>query len=199
MRRKGFSLYLRLLVSTRASPSGCTILMYLLTAIGLSPGGSNTHLQTNNTQNDTKQTIRRSTQQLQECGPCPVLASYTLAFALQPRKKHGKTSVRVAVSMLLPKYRQCWHVIHFSRCFYTIISNKMGRYFNIHFVFKNITLPCYNRPILKQGTRIPLREYRICQLNLRPPRILRTLIFKDDFGFIFAPRISRTIVLFIYQ
>jgi hypothetical protein len=31
-----------------------------------------------------------------ECGPCPVFASYTLAFALQLRKKHGKTSVRVA-------------------------------------------------------------------------------------------------------
>jgi len=32
---------------------------------------------------------------LGECGPCPVLASYTLAFALQLRKKHGKPSVRV--------------------------------------------------------------------------------------------------------
>jgi hypothetical protein len=30
------------------------------------------------------------------CGPCPVFASYTLAFALELRKKHGKTSVRVA-------------------------------------------------------------------------------------------------------
>jgi len=45
---------------------------------------------TNNTQNST--TI------LGECGPCPALASYTLAFALQLRKKHGKTSVRVAAS-----------------------------------------------------------------------------------------------------
>jgi tRNA A37 threonylcarbamoyladenosine modification protein TsaB len=27
---------------------------------------------------------------------CPVFASHTLAFALQLRKKHGKTSVRVA-------------------------------------------------------------------------------------------------------
>jgi hypothetical protein len=27
--------------------------------------------------------------------PCPVFASYTLAFALQLRKRHGKTSVRV--------------------------------------------------------------------------------------------------------
>ena len=73
-------------------------MIYLLTAIGLSPGGSSTHLHTNNTQNDTKQTIHRTTQQLEECGPCPVLASYTLAFALQPKKKHGKTSVRVAAS-----------------------------------------------------------------------------------------------------
>jgi hypothetical protein len=30
-----------------------------------------------------------------KCGPCPVFASYTLAFALKLRKKHGKTSVRV--------------------------------------------------------------------------------------------------------
>jgi len=75
-----------------------TVLIYLLTAIGLSPGGSSTvHIYT--------QTIHRTKQNRQyieqhnnlgEFGPCPVLASYTLAFALQLRKKHGKTSVRVA-------------------------------------------------------------------------------------------------------
>ena len=66
-------------------------MIYLLTVIVLSPGGSNTvHIY--------KQTLHRTTQQLDECAPCSVLASYTLAFALQPRKKHGKTSVRVAAS-----------------------------------------------------------------------------------------------------
>jgi hypothetical protein len=35
------------------------------------------------------------TSNMEECGPCPVFASFTLAFALQLRKKHGKTSVRV--------------------------------------------------------------------------------------------------------
>jgi len=51
-----------------------------------------THLHTNNTQNDIKQKIHRTTQKfLEECGPCPVFASYTLTFALQPRKQHGKT------------------------------------------------------------------------------------------------------------
>jgi hypothetical protein len=43
---------------------------------------------TNNTQNNIKI--------LEECGPCLVSAGYTLAFALQLRKKHGKTSFRVA-------------------------------------------------------------------------------------------------------
>jgi len=42
--------------------------------------------------------IESNTTILEECGPCPFLASHTLAFALQPRKKHGKTSVRVAAS-----------------------------------------------------------------------------------------------------
>ena len=72
--------------------------IYLLTAIGLSPGGSSTvHICT--------QTVHRTTQNkqyieqhnnLEECGPCPVLASYTLAFALRMRKRHGKLSVKVA-------------------------------------------------------------------------------------------------------
>jgi len=74
--------------------------IYVLATIGLTPGGSSTvYIYT--------QTIHRTTQNKQyteqhnnlgECWPCPVLASYTLAFALQLRKKHGKTSVRVAAS-----------------------------------------------------------------------------------------------------
>jgi hypothetical protein len=71
------------------------ILIYLLTAIELSPGGS-THLHTNSTQNNTNN--NRTTQlttNVEECGPCPVFTSFTLAFALQLRKKHGKTPVRV--------------------------------------------------------------------------------------------------------
>jgi len=62
-------------------------MIYLLTAIGLSRGGS-THLHTNNTQDNTNN--KRTTQittNVEECGPCPVFASFTLAFALQLRKK----------------------------------------------------------------------------------------------------------------
>jgi len=66
-------------------------MIYFLTAIGLTPGGSSTvHIYT--------QTIHRTTQltNWEECGPYPIFVSYTLTFALQLRKKHGKTSIRVA-------------------------------------------------------------------------------------------------------
>jgi hypothetical protein len=35
---------------------------------------------------------------VEECGPCPVFARFTLTFSLQLRKKHEKTSVRVRKS-----------------------------------------------------------------------------------------------------
>ena len=77
-------------------PCNFWYLIYLSTAIGLTPGGSSTV-------NIYTQTVHRTTQittNLEECGPCPVLASFTMAFALQLRKKHGKTSVRVAEECL---------------------------------------------------------------------------------------------------
>jgi len=73
----------------------------LLTVIELTPGGSSTvHIYT--------QTIHRTTQltNWEECGPCRVFASYTLAFALQLREKRGKTSVRVAEECLLARWKQ---------------------------------------------------------------------------------------------
>ena len=46
---------------------------------------------------DTNKTQKTQFTNQEECGTYPVLnnARYTLAFALQLRKKHGKTSVRV--------------------------------------------------------------------------------------------------------
>jgi hypothetical protein len=32
---------------------------------------------------------------MEECGPCPFFASFTLGFALQLRKKHEKNSIRL--------------------------------------------------------------------------------------------------------
>jgi len=79
-----------------------------------------TFTHTYNTQNDTKQTIHRTTQKfLEKCGSCPVFAGFTLAFALQLRKKHGETSVRVAeefqLALRVPAalaVDKCFHLRH---------------------------------------------------------------------------------------
>jgi hypothetical protein len=70
------------------------ILIYLLTANELTPGGSSTvHIYTQTVYRTTQLTTYRTTQlrtNLEECGPCPVFASYTLAFALTTEGKARK-------------------------------------------------------------------------------------------------------------
>jgi len=72
----------------------------LLTAIGLTPGGNSTvHIYT--------QSIHSKTQLIWEgCGPCPVFSNYTKAFALQTRKKCGKTSFKLAEECQLARWKQ---------------------------------------------------------------------------------------------
>ena len=94
-------------IQYQCTPAAYTMIydMIHLTAIGQ----FSTHIHTNNTENDTRQTIHRTTQKYieqhkkyiekhknqEECGPCPVFAGFTLAFALQLRKKHGKPSAYI--------------------------------------------------------------------------------------------------------
>ena len=91
------------------------ILMCLLNANGLTPGVSSMlHIytqtihrtiqlttlvgwlsgirtQSGQTKTNDELTAQKLSPKWEECGPCPVFASYTLAFALQLRKKHRKT------------------------------------------------------------------------------------------------------------
>ena len=69
-------------------------MIYLSTAIGLTPGGSST-INIYTYTHTIHRTIHRTTQittNLQECGPCPVFASFALAFALQLRKTRKNLS-----------------------------------------------------------------------------------------------------------
>jgi hypothetical protein len=115
-------------------------LIYLLTAIGLPPGGSSTvHIYTqtpggsstvhiykqtpggSSTVHIYTQTIHRTTQLIwEESGQCPVFASYTLAFTLQLRKKNGKISVRVARECQLARWKQNTQ----NRTYITLIIHK---------------------------------------------------------------------------
>jgi len=100
-------------------------MIYLLTAVGLSPGDS-THLHTNNTENNTNNNrTTQITNNVEECGPCPTFASFTLAFSLQLRKKHGKTSVRVRkISVRLIKTS-----VRVQKCFRQICRGNQSTYF----------------------------------------------------------------------
>jgi len=86
-------------------------MIYLLTAIGLSPGGSitvhiytHTHTHTQYIKNTNNNRTTQITTNLEEWGPCPVFANFTLAFALQLRKKHGKTSIRLRKTSVRVQY-----------------------------------------------------------------------------------------------
>jgi hypothetical protein len=66
-----------------------------LTAIRLTPGGSSTvHIYTQTVHRE-QHAHNNKKEKFGKCKPCPVFARYTLAFALQLKKKHGKPSVRV--------------------------------------------------------------------------------------------------------
>jgi hypothetical protein len=94
-----------------------TIYDIYLTTIWLPPIGSSTvHIYT--------QTIHRTTQftKWEKCWPCPVFARYTLAFALQLRKKHGKTSVRVQQERNLSAINKQVN----EKCNYTEKKRKFG-------------------------------------------------------------------------
>jgi hypothetical protein len=70
---------------------------------------------------------------VEECGPCPVFASYTLAIALQLRKKHGKTSVRMEnPQSAWKKYQSAWKKL-FS------VHRQLLVAFIFHFVSKEVT------------------------------------------------------------
>jgi len=125
-------------------------MIYLLTAIGLSPGSS-THLHIKNTQNNTNN--NRTTQiqaNVEECGPCPIFASFTLAFALQLRKKHGKTSVRVRKTSVKVQYTYYQKYPHITKPSQTHTHYKTHSYTHtrIHTLQNNIKPPQYK---LKQN------------------------------------------------
>jgi hypothetical protein len=92
-------------------------LIYLSTAIGLTPGGS-THLHINNIwnitiNNKTTRITKKTTQitNLEECWPCPVFANYTLARLSVMRKGKGGTAPHILTTgNCMSRYR--WQQRH---------------------------------------------------------------------------------------
>jgi len=85
--------------------------------LGCHPVAVHIYTQTVHTRTQITNRTTQITTHLEECGPCPVFASFTLAYALQLRKKHGKnlsqgkTSVRVKTSVRIKtSLREQWTV-----------------------------------------------------------------------------------------
>jgi hypothetical protein len=110
------------------------------------------------------QTIHRTTQitteqhkkqtNVEECGPCPVFASFTPAFALQLRKSHGKTSVRVKKTCQVKKThsQSTVYLLPKTPTYYKILTNPPTHthtHTHTHTLQNNIKPPQYK---LKQNT-----------------------------------------------
>ena len=70
---------------------------------------------------------------MEECGPCPVFPSYTLAFALQLRKNHGKTSIRVSINLSQIKNNlQSQYSIHIAKITLPLQSPHQHTHYKTH-------------------------------------------------------------------
>jgi hypothetical protein len=79
--------------------------------MGLSPGGS-THLHTKNTQNNTNNNrTTQITNNVEECGPCPVFASFYSGICLTTEEKaRKKQSVRETSVRLIKSSEYSIHI-----------------------------------------------------------------------------------------
>jgi len=80
-------------------------MIYLLAAVGLTPGGSSTvHIYTHNAQNDTKQTIHRTTQKFGRVRAvsrlCELYPGICLTTEKKARKNLSQGSRRVPASTM---------------------------------------------------------------------------------------------------
>jgi len=69
---------------------------------------------------------------MEECGPCPVFAGFTLAFALQLRKKQVKSSVRVRKTSVRLKKPQSEYSIHIIKNTHTLQNPLIHTHAHTH-------------------------------------------------------------------
>jgi hypothetical protein len=110
------------------------------------------------------QAIHRTTQittNVEECGPCHVFASFTLAFALQLRKRHGKTSVRVRKTSVRVHYTyyQNTHTFRFKRAKVTGVCKKLRQ--------KSITFCTLQYYRVSNSRRVRGTEKKGCIVDVR--------------------------------
>jgi hypothetical protein len=97
--------------------SGGYNIICLLTAMGLSPGGS-THLHTNNTQNNTNNNrITQITNNVEECGPCPVFANFYpgICHTTEEKARKNHSQGKRNFSQVNKNLSQCTVYVHITK------------------------------------------------------------------------------------
>jgi hypothetical protein len=135
-------------------------------------------------------TIHRTTQittNVEECGACPVFASFTLAFALKLRKMHGKTSVRIRKASVRLR-RTSEYSIHITK---TPTHYKTHTHTHTHTLQNNIKPPQYKLKHItdlvwerdRNGTRDLTDKFRhVCGVGQRKKKDLHSDIYKTRCG-----------------
>jgi len=89
---------------------GVLILVYLLTAVGLTPGGSSTvHIYTQTIHRKTQQqTTQLTTFNWEQCGPCPLFAPSGICFTTEEKawRSLSQRSRRVPVGTMKTEYTE---------------------------------------------------------------------------------------------
>ena len=86
------------------------------------------------------------TTNLEECGPCLVFANFTLAFALQLRKRHRETSVRVGKTSAGVRETSEYSIL---------ITKTPTHYKTYTHTLPHITKPAHTHPHPHQGFCVP--------------------------------------------
>ena len=91
------------------------------------------------------------------------MASYTLAFALQPRKKHGKTSVRVAASKKVAASKNAWVFTAIAPCaFFAML---------LHSLLVQLHISCLVRTVNKVLSSVPVSRVAPGWTCIRRPEV----------------------------
>src|SRR5215468_4457449 len=115
-----------------------------------------THLHADNTQNTQRGEFGK-------CGPCPVFASYTLAFALQLRKKHGKPSVLSSEELSKQGFSGFGGLVVSMLASGTQVRGfKPGRSRRIFRGEKILSMPSFGREV---KSSVPCRSFAACKRN----------------------------------
>jgi hypothetical protein len=98
---------------------------------------------------------------VEECGPCPIFASFTLAFALQLRKKHGKPSVRLRKISVIVQYTY-YQNTHIPPLMWQYTGYKLKTSYNY---WRDRTSPRHKLTIIKSQFKIhKIKCYYTCAI-----------------------------------